>query len=116
MTSSVIEAVGDVRKTAASPKPKPMTNGAQLALRALHGALGKRDGGEIPPASTHIPAGVKTVTLGQWRDYAFKIGISGSDDEHAKRTAFRRSTEALLAARKIGIWDPYLWPVYEDRQ
>jgi hypothetical protein len=109
MTSLIIEPVGELAvKAEPDPKPKRLTNAAQNALRALHMAIGEL--GEIPPASNHIPPNVKTVTISQWRDYAFRIGISGSNDDHAKRTAFLRGSEALLVAKKIASWDPYVWP------
>ena len=110
MTSCVIEPVGDAAvKKAATTAPK-LTKGAKNALRALHMALG--DLGEIPPASSHIPSGVKAVTIKQWRDCAFKTGISTSDKPHAASVAFGQASEALIAAGRIGIWEPHVWPVF----
>jgi hypothetical protein len=109
MTSLIIEPVGELaEKAEPDPKPKRLTNAAQNALRALHMAIDEM--GEIPPASNHIPQKVKTVTISQWRDYAFRTGVSGSGKAHAKGTAFNRAPGTLLAARKIAVWDPHVWP------
>jgi hypothetical protein len=37
------------------------------------------------------------------------MGISASDEVKAKRTALNRASEALVAAQKISIWEPYVW-------
>jgi hypothetical protein len=115
MTSCVIEPVGEpIRREAADPKPKGLTNAAKNGLRALRMAVDEL--GEIPPASDHIPQKVRAVTTSQWRDYAFRLGISSSEKAHAKSTAFNRALDKLLAAGKIAIWEPYVWPVYEEER
>ena|ERR1700730_601642 len=108
ITSCVIAPVEGATPTRKAAVPR-LTKGAKIALVALHEAIGEC--GAIPPASNHIPAGVKAVTQDQWRDYAYRHGISGSDEAHAKRTAFRRAHETLVAARQVGVWEPYAWPV-----
>jgi hypothetical protein len=60
----------DLTPTKAATKAANLTKGAKIALSALHEAI--EECGEIPPASNQIPAGVKCVTLDQWRDYAEK--------------------------------------------
>jgi AAA domain len=112
MTSCVIEPVEglDAAKVEAKSK-KGLPNAAKLALRALHAAVG--DVGEIP-ATSHAPSGVKGVTLKQWRDFADRTGVSGSDKPHSRAAAFKRASDALQVAGKIGIWEPYVWPVYES--
>jgi hypothetical protein len=96
---------GAVRK---APAPK-LTKGAKIALAALHGAIAEC--GEVPPASNHLPAGVKCVTVAQWRDYAYRQGITGSDESRARRIAFQRAHETLVAAKQVAVWDPYAWAV-----
>jgi AAA domain len=86
-----------------------LTKGAKIALNALQDALG--DCGAIPPASNHIPPGVKAITISQWRDYAIRRGISTSADARAKNMAFQRATECLVAAKAVAIWEPHAWPV-----
>ena len=111
ITSCVIEPVGESTRTAAKVAKPKLTNGAKTALRALHMAVGEL--GEVPP-SNHVPEGQRTVTVKQWREHAFKIGISGSDDPHAKGVAFNRAFDALVAAQRVGVWDIYAWPVFHQ--
>ena len=86
-----------------------LTKGARIALNALHEAIG--ESGAVPPASNHMPTGIKTVTITQWRDYAFRRGICSSDEPRAKRMAFQRASECLVAANAAAIWEPNVWPV-----
>jgi hypothetical protein len=93
-------------KKASSPK---LTKGAKIVLAALREALDEC--GEIPPASNHIPAGVKCVTVALWREYAYRRRISTSDKESAPRMAFARASECLIAAKEVAVWDAYVWLV-----
>jgi len=111
ITSCIIESVGEAAVKKAATSASKLTKGAKNAFRALHMALGEL--GEIPPASSHIPTGVRAITVKQWRDRAFKTGISTSDKPHAASVAFNRASETLLAAGKIGIWELYVWPVFD---
>jgi hypothetical protein len=43
---------------------------AKIVLAALHDAIGEC--GEVPPACSHIPRGVKCVTINQWRTYVYQ--------------------------------------------
>jgi hypothetical protein len=91
-----------------------LSKAAQTALRALQKTIDEV--GETAPTSNHIPQGARTVTLDQWRGYAYRMGISTSregtspaDEERAKRKAFQSATDALIAAGAIGIWEPHVW-------
>ncbi len=86
-----------------------LTKSAKIALEALHEAIGEC--GQVPPASNHIPAGVKCITQDQWRDYAYRQGISGSDEPRPRQLAFRRAHETLVAAKKVTVWEPFVWNV-----
>jgi len=115
ITSCIVEPVGELAiKKDKGAKPKKLTAAAKTAFRALHMAVDEV--GEVPSGSTHVPAGVKTVTVKQWRDFAFRIGISTSDEAHAKGAAFNRASAALLEAQKIGIWEPHVWIVFEEEK
>jgi hypothetical protein len=106
VTSCVIEAVeGSEAKVAT--RPRRLSKGAQIALRALLDAIGEF--GEIPPASNHIPANVRTVSLQRWRERALAISLCSSDEERAKRLAFQRASEALVAAKEVAIWQTHAW-------
>jgi len=108
ITSCVIKPVEGLASSR-KEKAAKLTKGAKIALAALHEAIGEC--GAIPPASNHIPDGVKCVTQDQWRDYAAGRGISTSDKESATRMTFVRATESLVAARRVAIWDGYAWPM-----
>jgi len=101
----------DTRLTAGAAKRKAMPKGARIALRALVEAVA--EAGTAPPASNHIPAGTKTVTVERWRTYTYRRGISTSEEPRARQQAFKRATEHLISERHVGIWDDQAWPVSE---
>lgn len=104
ITSCVVEAA-DGEST--GDRRTKLTKTAKIALSALNEAIG--DCGEIPPASNQIPNGVKTVTIAQWRTYAYMRGICTSDDDNSRRKAFQRATEALIAAQQAAVWNNLVW-------
>jgi AAA domain len=95
------------------PTPRPpvgfgrLSKAAQTALRALAEALEEQ--GAHAPASNHIPRGVKVVTYSVWRQQAYRRGISTSEEERAKQQAFKRASEYLIGAGKVGAWDGQAW-------
>ena len=96
------------RVVTAKTKGTKLPKAAQTALRALSTAIDEL--GEVPPASNHIPAKVRTVSVDQWRGYACRMGISDADTEDAKRMAFKRAHAAFVAARHVGVRDAHRWP------
>ena len=106
ITSCVVAPVESLQPSRGQIPPK-LTKGAKIALAALSEAIDEC--GEVPPASNHIPQNVKTVTVAQWRTYATMRGICTSEDERARRQAFQRATEALIAARQAAIWNNFAW-------
>ena len=84
-----------------------LPNGAKVAINALQEAIG--DLGVIPPASNHIPPATKVVTMDQWRDYAYRRGISTSGQPRAQQLAFGRAVKQLQAVMAIGTWEPHVW-------
>jgi hypothetical protein len=111
MTSCVVEPMGEIGDAPKARAKQKLTKTATIVLRALHVAVDEL--GAEPPASSHIPSGVKAVTVDQWRSFAFKTGICTSDNPHSKGAAFNRGSVALLETRQIGIWEPYVWPVFK---
>jgi hypothetical protein len=107
VTSCVVMAV-DSGEAKPAAKPRKLSKGAVITLRALHEAIGEF--GEIPPASNHIPPNVRTVSVDRWRETALARGLCSSDDDRAKRIAFQRASEALVAAKEVAIWQPHAWP------
>jgi len=84
-----------------------LPKGAQMALRALTEAI--VDHGEVAPASNYIPTGKRVVSLEVWRQRAYRVGISTSDDASAKRKAFQRASEHLIANDRIGFYEEIVW-------
>jgi hypothetical protein len=72
---------------------KTLPKNADLALSALRYALDEV--GAIPPASNHIPANTKCVTIQQWREYSYMR--SGADKPDTKLKAFVRGYEYITA-------------------
>jgi len=108
-TAPIVVPLDTPLKSRAVDKTRPMTKAATTALRALHEALAET--GEQPPHNGHIPGGVTVTTLDRWRDYAYRMGISASDEPQAKRKAFQRGSEHLIGAQHVGVWEPYVWAV-----
>jgi AAA domain len=92
--------------TTTSKAPR-LTKAAQTALRALGEAVTER--GDIPLASNHIPPGVRVVTVDQWRQYAYLMGISTSQEDRAKQQAFKRASEYLIGGGHVACWDDQVW-------
>ena len=91
-------------------RPAPKLSGvARLALQALGEAI-EAHGRAMPQTST-IPAGVRAVTLDQWRT-AFRTRY-GTDHEGTERAggtlqkAFVRAREQL--AESVAVSNPYVW-------
>jgi hypothetical protein len=57
-----------------------------------------------------IPTGVHIVTIDQWRQYAYNLGIS-TGEPRAKQQAFKRATDYLIAGQQAGVWNGQAWPV-----
>jgi hypothetical protein len=88
-------------------KQRRLTKAGKNALRALNEAMAAA--GEPAPKSTHIPQTVTVTTLEVWRDYAYRMGISASQEPRAKQTAFKRASELLIRDGFVAEWDPYVW-------
>jgi hypothetical protein len=102
--------IEDQAPTAATRRSSPsLTGAAKVALNALREAIGEL--GAVPPASNYIPPATRTVTMEQWRDFAYRRGISASDEPRARQAAFQRAVQSLRAANAVGIWEPHAWTV-----
>jgi AAA domain len=106
--SCVMVPANDILITAKA-KPAKLPKAAQTALRALKEAV--LELGVVPPASNHIPPRTSVVTFEQWRDYAYRRGISTSAEAPARRLAFKRASEHLIGGGHAGAWDGQAWPV-----
>ena len=94
-----------LRRDAKAKLPKT----ASIALRALSEAV--LDYGQPAPRSAGLPPTMKIVTAEQWRQESYRRGISASDEPEAKRKAFRRASEFLIGANRVGYLDEMVWPV-----
>jgi len=87
---------------------------AKVALDALK--LAQEQHGTPPPATVRDRWGMQApgvvVTEEQWRDVAYKSGISGSDAPDAKRKAFGRAFQMLQQVEQIRVWDGYVWSLW----
>jgi hypothetical protein len=97
-----------IDKPAKPARPAKMPRAATIALRALREAIDEM--GEVPPASSHIPSGVRVVAIDQWQKYAIRLGVSTSDEDASRKQAFRRGSEALIADRLVAVWTGQAWP------
>jgi hypothetical protein len=104
-TSLVPRLDGEVKAKKGKPAAAKLTSRAINALDALRYALD--EAGAIPPASNHIPGGVKAVTLTQWRTYFDRRTNLDKPDSRLK--AFDAGCEKLLAEKVVVIWDIYTW-------
>jgi hypothetical protein len=104
ITSCVVEDAGAAADLSRKQKRLSAAQGRALQLLAQAIELG----GLIPPTSNHIPPGASCVTEDVWRDYCYRGAISHGD-QHAKRMAFNRAADALVAAERVGKWDPWVW-------
>jgi hypothetical protein len=106
VTSCVVITV-DGGEAKAATRPRKLSKGTVITLRALHEVIGEF--GEVPTASNHIPPNVRTVSVERWRERALAIGLCSSEDGRAKRLALQRAMEALVAANEAAIWQTHAW-------
>jgi AAA domain len=104
-TAPIVQPV-DGAAAKASAKVK-LSKAAQIALRALTEVI--IDQGETAPPSNHIPSGKVIVSLEKWRQQSYRLGISTSDEASAKRKAFQRAAEHLIAACRVGFYEEMVW-------
>ena len=102
--------VVEVDGPATAAKKTNLSKGAVIALRALGEAVDEL-GVKSTNLAAQIPAGAKTVTNAQWQKQSYMRGISVSDEDAAKRMAFKRSSEHLIASGRVGSWDGLVWLV-----
>jgi hypothetical protein len=88
-------------------KARKLPGTATIALRALREAV--EAVGAVPPASNNIPPNIRVTTFDQWRDYAYRLGISASKEARARQKAFERATERLIADKLVGVWNEQAW-------
>jgi hypothetical protein len=93
-------------KRGASERKMPARH--KLALDALTEAL--IDHGGPAPAMFKLPAGIKTVSLGHWREELLRRGVIERDAANPRQD-FKRMREALAARGQIAERDMLVWLV-----
>jgi hypothetical protein len=106
ITSCVVEETsGAIRKEGTKKHPPPPSQ--KRALELLREAINRA--GKIPAACNHIPSNTPCIPEALWRDYCYSGQITKSDKSDAKRQAFNRAAEALVAAGYVGTWNDQVW-------
>jgi hypothetical protein len=108
VTSCVVDPVEGYAATRKAKTTTRLSPAAKITLRALNESID--DLGAVPPASNHIPPKTRTVSIDKWRERAFALGVSTGEDR-AKRAAFQRGVETLVAHGHAAIWREQAWPV-----
>jgi RecA-family ATPase len=96
--------------TALPVRQKSMPYVATIALHALREALSEN--GQLLPGTSTIPAGIRGVTIQEWRgQFRVRHGTDGDEarDREALKKAFQRGRAYLINAKIAGLSDPYAW-------
>lgn len=107
ITSCVVDEVEREASALKSKSTPKLNRSAKSAMRALEKGLVER--GELPPASSQIPVDVKTISFDTWRDYAYRMGISTSDEPRAKQKAFKDGSDALIITEVVTVCEQHVW-------
>jgi hypothetical protein len=105
ITSCIVveEAAGEQAPRTTAKRLSPAQGRAlELLAKAIDEA------GEIAPASNHIPPNARCIREDMWREYCYRGAVSAGD-QHAKRMAFKRAAEGLVAVGRVGKWEPFVW-------
>lgn len=94
-------------------RARNLSKGASTCLRALRQAV-VECGHVAPSLSTGIPDGQRVVTRNNWRQIAYRFGISASRNERARQQAFARGVDALVSLEAVKFKDDYFWPVSSE--
>jgi len=91
----------------AGPEPpaRPLTGINKIAFDALIRAV--LDAGDQPPASNHIPPGMKAVSVELWREYFYNL--RPDEAAEAKKKSFQRARDNLQSRSIIGVWGQWVW-------
>ncbi|ANQ84835.1 hypothetical protein dqs_1797 [Azoarcus olearius] len=108
-----------VQSDSTDPSPigrKPLTGAVSVAYRALDAALADMKTSRMLDAAfageasnaLNCPAPEAAVHLDDWRGMAYDMGISDGDGE-AKKKAFKRGRERLVADGIVKVWKDMCW-------
>jgi hypothetical protein len=108
ITSCVVEPITGEAVQASAEQSKPLPKSARVALQALEKAIGD-SGAPADDRAPDVPAGTIVVTVDQWREQAYRLGISPSEQRRAREQAFKRARDAVTAAGKAMVTDEHAW-------
>lgn len=111
VTSCIVESV-DLPTASNGKAGKPITGQAGLAFKMLQRAIA--DANETPPASNHVPQGVKAVPVGLWRRYCYQGCHDDGDSTETRKKAFQRSRTTLQNRGLVGLWGEWVWIASAD--
>jgi hypothetical protein len=100
ITSCVLVPADDRAPTSAG-RAERMPKGAARALRALREALQEGE--------PHIVDGRPILAIEVWRTWAYRQGISLSDQPRAQQLAFQRAVSHLIEAGLVAVDGEYVW-------
>jgi hypothetical protein len=101
ITSCVVVPAVDATPAVAG-RAERMPRGAARALRALREALQEGD--------PHTIEGRAVLAIEVWRSWAYRQGISLSNQPRAQQAAFQRAVAHLVAAGLVVVDGDYAWP------
>jgi hypothetical protein len=98
----------DLPGAAAQSEPR-LSKSDEIALKAFDAA--RQKDGVTAPAHLGLPAGAVVVPKGAWREEAYRLGISNSDDHRARWKAFKKAGDRLAALGLVMIAGDWAWAV-----
>jgi len=104
--TTCVAAESEVARLSSKSK-RSLPPAAKIALAQLKDAIAEI--GEVIPASSHTPSNKRGVTIEAWRQRCFLAGISNGERESARRMAFNRACERLVADDYAGMWGEWVW-------
>ena len=87
---------------------RQVTGSAAILLAAIRESI--EDAGSIPPGSNHIPSETRCVNIDLARRYAYRRGITDTDNAEAKKKAFSRALKRLQNENMVAQWGEWIWP------
>jgi len=107
ITSLVVDAADAPTKPA--KKPVKLPDSAKIALKHLKNALASPNDSEPVPDNSHVKRGTRGVKLELWQKCCYQAGISQGEGDSAKRMAFNRAIEKLIAEELVTCWGEWVW-------
>ncbi|GAB5374999.1 MAG: hypothetical protein AcusKO_14610 [Acuticoccus sp.] len=83
-----------------------LTDPERIAFDALREAVAEAG---TAGQGGHVPVSVRCVPVSLWREYAYKRGVSTSEEAEAKKKAFQRVRQRLQRKGFVGIWGDDAW-------